>query len=647
MRNFIVLPIFCLAIMSISTGALRGQEKATFEGLSLDPYAYWNGISASYGDYTTMQEDSIFLFRNQFSRNDYGFGLYDSWFGFAYSRMKDDTTSGIDNQYSAIAAGGAFGSEKYGVFSLLEGKDTIWLSEPAALDSVFITNGTYPYISMRDGDMFARKFGGETGDDPDWFLLSLVGILGGAITDTVEFYLADYRDSNNENDYIIDDWMKVDLSPLDSVDMIEVSLSSSDVGDFGMNTPAYFCMDNLCSADFEGFSFTSGDYWNGNTALHGSYSTSFTSGGFSFSNQYSIGDYGYGTMESWSHFAYSNMQDSLTPGFMNQYSAFPALGANGSYNYALCSNIFGKDTLRLASSAEISGFFCTNGTYAAISMRDGDMFAKKFGGESGDDPDWFLLTITGMLDGTITGTVEFYLADYRFEDNEEDYIVSDWEWVDLTSLGTVDALEFSLSSSDTGSYGINTPAYFFLDDFNDQSPFVVNPIADIVVDDTETNTVMDVSSVFSDPDDEDAQIALSVSSNSNEGVLSTAIDGNELTLSYTQTTGQADIVIEALSNGQSISDNFSVTVEPQTGTDELYLIQCRVYPNPTRGLLRINMGQNVTGRMELFNLYGQCIYRDVFYAEEYEANLSQLDAGIYLLRIRTAESSHSEMVEIY
>jgi hypothetical protein len=34
-------------------------------------------------------------------------------------------------------------------------------------------------------------------------------------------------------------------------------------------------------------------------------------------------------------------------------------------------------------------------TYAALSMRDGDGFAKQFGGASGDDPDYFLLTITG------------------------------------------------------------------------------------------------------------------------------------------------------------------------------------------------------------------------------------------------------------
>lgn len=97
-------------------------------------------------------------------------------------------------------------------------------------------------------------------------------------------------------------------------------------------------------------------------------------------------------------------------------------------------------------------------------MRDGCFPANKFGGPSGDDPDWFLLTITGKdASGADTNTVEFYLADYRFEDNSEDYIVDSWEYVDLSSLGVVKSLEFSLSSSDVGDFGINTPTYFAMD----------------------------------------------------------------------------------------------------------------------------------------------------------------------------------------
>ena len=59
--------------------------------------------------------------------------------------------------------------------------------------------------------------------------------------------------------------------------------------------------------------------------------------------------------------------------------------------------------------------------------------------------------------------MDFYLADYRFADNGLDYIVDDWSWVDLTSLGAVDKLQFGLSSTDNGFFGMNTPAYFAMD----------------------------------------------------------------------------------------------------------------------------------------------------------------------------------------
>ncbi|MFI5196449.1 MAG: DUF4465 domain-containing protein [Chitinophagales bacterium] len=175
-----------------------------------------------------------------------------------------------------------------------------------------------------------------------------------------------------------------------------------------------------------------------------------------------------------SGFSYSNWTDSVTSGYTNQYSAKTAIGYGGSANYAVawCSNpVTFANTINLklngtAIGHMVSGFYVTNNTYAYNSMRDGDFAAKKFGGASGNDPDWFLLTMKGYSGGVLTAdSVNFYLADYRFVHNDSDYIVKTWEWVNLTSLGHVDSLQFLLSSSDNGSFGMNTPAYFCMDNF--------------------------------------------------------------------------------------------------------------------------------------------------------------------------------------
>ena len=43
------------------------------------------------------------------------------------------------------------------------------------------------------------------------------------------------------------------------------------------------------------------------------------------------------------------------------------------------------------------------------------------------------------------------------------YVISQWTTVDLSPLGNAASLQFTLASSDTGAFGINTPTYFALD----------------------------------------------------------------------------------------------------------------------------------------------------------------------------------------
>lgn len=204
----------------------------------------------------------------------------------------------------------------------------------------------------------------------------------------------------------------------------------------------------------------------------GSGKTGFVTGDWSFPHS----DAGW----SWDGFAYSNETDTTTPGYENQFSAITGGGVDGSANYGICSvplDWLGGtyDPIPQTASAGaatgnsydqvLQGLYITNTTYAYHSMASADTFGKKFGGTTGDDEDWFLLTIKGInAQAQYSGTVEFYLADFRFADNGLDYIVDDWTWVDLTSLGQIVGLEFSLSSSDNDpTFGMNTPGYFAMD----------------------------------------------------------------------------------------------------------------------------------------------------------------------------------------
>ncbi len=165
-----------------------------------------------------------------------------------------------------------------------------------------------------------------------------------------------------------------------------------------------------------------------------------------------------------SGFIYSRVNDSTTSGPGNLAATKALTGYNGSSVYAVGTGGSVAVLTGSATGGVVEGFYVTNSTYAYNSMRDGDSFAKKFGGDDGNDPDWFALTVRSYLGGVLsTDSVAFYLADFRFSDNTQDYIVSDWTWLDLSSLGNADSLVFELSSSDVGGFGMNTPSYFCLD----------------------------------------------------------------------------------------------------------------------------------------------------------------------------------------
>ena len=221
---------------------------------------------------------------------------------------------------------------------------------------------------------------------------------------------------------------------------------------------------NAAAADFDDLTLAADSSWSGDynsDGVGGTYDgTTFTSGPASFNN-FSDGDW-----FSWGGFAYSNKTDQTTSGYLNQFSSFAGSAHTGS-NFAVgfmdSYNGF-TPTLTLASEMVIDGLSVTNTTYCGLALLNGEGPAKAFGGSTGDDKDWFKLTIEGFdSQNGSTGTVDFLLADYTADDNTLDYVVDSWKYVDLTSLGSVKSLQFTVSSTDNGQWGMNTPAYFAID----------------------------------------------------------------------------------------------------------------------------------------------------------------------------------------
>jgi hypothetical protein len=302
-----------------------------------------------------------------------------------------------------------------------------------------------------------------TNADQDFYKLTITSVDNGINIDTVEFFLADFTHTDSTLDYIVNDWQYIDLSSLGFVDSIKFSLSSSDNGTFGMNTPAFFALDNIVHGtntyDFENLTLSPDSFFDGSdltgTPNNPDYFSLFSSGGVNFENLWN---------NQWNYWKsgwiYSNTTDTITSGFGNLSSSKAGSGSMGSENY-----VIGKSGSYITyDNPRDFTAYISNNTYAANSMRDGDQFAKKF---TNADQDYLKLHFYGYLNGTVIDSSMLYLADFTHSDSTLDYIVNvtpgfDWQYVEIPT-NNVDSVVFKLESSDMGAFGMNTPDFFCMD----------------------------------------------------------------------------------------------------------------------------------------------------------------------------------------
>ncbi|MEZ5047856.1 MAG: DUF4465 domain-containing protein [Chitinophagaceae bacterium] len=229
-----------LALLSMS---FLSFAQIGFETLTLTPpNQYWKGVAAVPTVSTFYDQQATFI-------NSYDTAFGGSWSGWGYSALNDTTSiSYTTNELGCIAGKGQGGSNQYGVayLSFVGAYNKIIFNGTYIPVGMFVTNTTIAYRSMQHGDLFAKKFGGNSGNDPDFFKIRLTGWHQGIPKlDTIDIYLADFRDSNNTNDYIQKNWKWASTSLLGACDSLTYTLESSDTAFGFINTPSYFCMDNL------------------------------------------------------------------------------------------------------------------------------------------------------------------------------------------------------------------------------------------------------------------------------------------------------------------------------------------------------------------------------------------------------------------
>jgi len=343
-------------------------------------------------------------------------------------------------------------------------------------------------------------------------------------------------------------------------------------------------------------------YFNGSTLPTGS--TSFPVGNYTLDNNYNSG------WDSWSGFAVSKIKDSTTPGWTNQYAAYPFGGVDDSEEYGV-AYLVGEHKIEFDTERTLKSINITNTTYAVLSMRNGDGFGKVFGSPNNaagdpdgtDGKDWFLLEIMPLDndDKLVGDTIKFYLADFRFDDNSKDYIVTEWNNINLGNV-TAKKLSFKLSSSDVGLFGLNTPAYFAFDNLITQKCYPIN--------ETVNNTV--------------CENELPITWN-NQNITEAG--------TYTHT--------ETLTNGCDSTTTLNLTVTPTAGINKIDNLSVKIYPNPTSE--NINVIVEEESILKLINASGKIILIQTINGNS-NIELSDVPSGLYIVLVTNQNGIYKDKI---
>ncbi len=224
--------------VSVQVVVLGGEGVADFEDLDLEAESSWHGDT----DGDTYFYSGSYRFTNSYTL------AWDSWMGFAYANISDSSYVpewGYDNQYKNAAGGGALGSATYGVVydhgvvDLLEAGE-----EGAEIPGCYVTNNIMLYNAAVNGDTYS----GGPFEEGDYFKVLFRGVRPDGDTAVIEYYLADCRDADSAEHYILDTWEWVDLSGLGAVGQLLIGFEGSRVNQYGPLLPSYMAIDKVGEA---------------------------------------------------------------------------------------------------------------------------------------------------------------------------------------------------------------------------------------------------------------------------------------------------------------------------------------------------------------------------------------------------------------
>lgn len=204
-----------------------------------------NYLNGAYNFYN----GGIAISRWNIRSNSPGTSSSDWW----YSYENQCSVYNTDSTDGANTGAGAGGSNTFAVlYGYQDAYNTAWMTKPyfsfsvaSNVPSISICNTSYAYGVMKYGNEFGNIGVAQSLESSKgWFKVIATGYKADGTTQTAEKYICDYRDSANPTIPLKTTWETWNLG-FTNVVKVEFNFEGSDSGSYGLNTPAYLCIDNI------------------------------------------------------------------------------------------------------------------------------------------------------------------------------------------------------------------------------------------------------------------------------------------------------------------------------------------------------------------------------------------------------------------
>lgn len=264
---------FAAAVCAAATCAYAAEQTPIILDLSKSTTELT--FNAENGSWTGTYDDDAESIESQcFSFLHSAISDWKTWWGFTASNSADNRqpANTLEHQWSNMAEGGILLNEDgtvklndfgapavsaempylvgfYSPYMSARPVDVVFndgkLYDP---QSVYVNLNSYTFYSVLLGDGYARAF-----TNNDELTLTIHGVAADETEKSVDVALAS---CSNGDLTTARGWKYVDLTPLGTINELYFTISTTDTGAYGANTPLYFCLDKLCVTPAEGSAAT-------------------------------------------------------------------------------------------------------------------------------------------------------------------------------------------------------------------------------------------------------------------------------------------------------------------------------------------------------------------------------------------------------